>query len=124
MANPVSTLNQTLLASAAHGAGITRGADLNLSAKFEAQLQVAVQFGGTITADPTINAYRYVEALGTNKDDIAVYSFSIARAAGTTKRASFALPTGLWRVEIVNNDGANALTATAILYASVDSVSF
>ena len=124
MANPVSTLNQTLLAAAAQGAGATRGADLGLSTKFEAQLQVEVQFGGTITADPIVNAYRYVEALGTDVDTIAVYSFSIARSAGATKRASFSLPTGLWRIEIVNADGANGLTSTSILYATVDSVSF
>lgn len=124
MANPVSTLNQTLLAAAAQGAGATRSADLNLSAKFEAQLQVEVTFGGTSANDPIINAYRYVEALGTDADTIAAYSFSIPRTTSTTKRASFTLPTGLWKVEIVNADGANALTSTSILYATVDSVSF
>jgi hypothetical protein len=124
MAKPVTTLNLTFLAAASHGAGVTRSSStIDATTKYEEQLQIEIQFGGTITADPVVNAYRAVDQVATPTfDTIPVYSFSIARTASTTKRASFTLPTGVWKVDIVNADGSNALTSSSIKAASVDDV--
>jgi len=119
-----ATLNLTLLAAASHGAGVTRtSVTLDLTPKYAARCQVEIQFGGTITADPTVNIYAAVDQVATPTfDTIPAFTFSIPRTISTTKRASVEIPWGIWKVEIVNNDGTNALTSSSVKAATLDSV--
>lgn len=123
MPAPSTTLNQVVIAAGAHAAGASRTGDLNLLDKWQATVQVEIQFGGAMNADPTVNVYAAVDSATTPTFDTEpVLAFEVPRAANATRRLSVRLPTGLWRLEIKNNDGANALVSSRALAAVVTQV--
>lgn len=125
MPAPVTTLNQTAIAAGSHAAAATREGDINITTKFEAEVQVEIQFPATINNDPEVRALRAIDSTSTPTFDTLetpVLAFTIARVASATRRKSFVLPTGMWRIQIENKDGTNALTSSSAKYSTIDSV--
>lgn len=113
MAAPSTTLNQEVIGDGAGGQTTIAGGgsdtgQLNLTDDYEAAVQVEVAFGGTVADGVTINAYRAVDSTSSPTFDTEPqFSFTIPETASTTKRDSFVLPTGMWQIEVVNDDGSN-----------------
>jgi hypothetical protein len=126
MAAPVSTTSNAqgnLLASATIAASATRNFNLDVSAKFEAEVQLGVTFGTVAaTAGLQVQAFRRVGS-GPQNDTNPALQFTIPAVASTTAYQSFALPTGRWNVVLTNLDATNAVTATTATSDTVDAVS-
>jgi hypothetical protein len=128
MASPSMTFGCTALSvigsMAASGCAIT--AVIDLSTKIEGQFQVAVTFGTVAaTSGLKIEALRAVDQVASSTFDcrIAANTFFIPSTTSTSKRGSFALPTGVWALLTTNTDATNAVTNVSILYATVDGIS-
>ncbi len=122
MAAPTNTSNQTLHTSASLAASGTANDNLDIRTKFEARVQYSAAFGTVAATNGLqIDVFRYVDG-GTNADTIAVMSFTIPGTTSTTKRQSFALPTGHYNVKITNLDATNAINPVIGLYETTDAI--
>jgi hypothetical protein len=110
------------LASQSLGASSTVTYNLDLSAKFEGQVQVKSAGGSAVAATNgcQIDVYRGFGA-GPTYDSISIMTLVISNAVNTTKYQSFALPTGKYQVKLTNLDATNAITVESTL-STVDSV--
>lgn len=123
MAAPVMTFDQTLLGSQSLGGGASVTADLDISDKFEAQIQVKNQGGSTVSSTNglEIAVFRNVSDKATPRwDTEPVTMIVIPTTSNTEKEQSFVLPTGHYRLRLRNLDTANAITVDA-RYATIDS---
>lgn len=120
MASPNVTNNQTLMTAGATTA--QQNGVLDLRTKISARVQVEVQFPATTTNGVEVRAMASVtDAAGTNPDTIPVIAFRIDQIASTTRRRSFVLPTGVWRIEVQPLDATNGLAAMNVKYSTIDS---
>lgn len=127
MAAPSSTLNQEIIGDGSGGvttlaaSGSTTG-NLDITAKYEAQFQIRVDFGGSAANSVTVNLYRAVDSTSSPTfDSEPAMSFDISESTSTTKRDTTIASTGMWQVELVNNDGSNSVDVL-VLAATVDSI--
>lgn len=122
MAAPTVTSNQTLHTSASLGAGATANDNLDIRTKFEARVQYSCTFGTVAATNGVqIDIGRYVDG-GTNLDTIFVMSYTVPGTTSTTKRISFALPTGHYNIKITNLDATNAVNPVVGIYETTDTV--
>jgi hypothetical protein len=107
--------------SIAQAGNVTRHTDYDARSRYVLQVSVAVAFGGTITADPIIRVLRSLDG-GTNYDtnDTPYMALSVPRLVSVTRRLSFDLPPGQYRIQVVNADGTNSITTTVRL-STIDS---
>jgi hypothetical protein len=108
----------------ASGSAIT--AAIDLSTKIEGQFQTWVTFGTVAaTSGLKIEALRAVDQVASARFDsvVAANTFFIPSTTSTSKRGSFALPTGVWELLVTNTDATNAVTNVSIVYATVDGIS-
>jgi hypothetical protein len=104
----------------AGGASISYVVDL--STKFEGQIQLKNTGGATVgtTNGLQIQAFRSFGA-GPTYDTSPVTAFTIPTTAGLATYKSFALPTGKYQISLTNLDAANAITVESTL-STLDSV--
>jgi hypothetical protein len=125
MASPSMTLTHTagnLLASATIAAGGNTTFDVDYSAKFEGQVQIAVTFGTVAaTSGLQIDVFRRIGS-GPAVDTEAISTLTIPSTASTTKDKSFALPTGRYRVKLTNLDATNSVTSVSATDDTIDGV--
>lgn len=107
----VSTPVAAWVASIMTGTGVNQSssitATINITAGWEAVVQVQCQFSN-VSADPVINVFPSLDG-GAAYDTTAMTSFSIARIASGTGRASIRLPTGQYALQLLNS-GPNSAT--------------
>jgi hypothetical protein len=110
------------LASQSLAASGTVTYNLDLSNKFEGQIQVKDTGGGTVAATNgcQIDVYRGFGA-GPTYDTTSMMTIVITTVVSTAKYASFSLPTGKYQVKLTNLDATNAITVESTL-STVDSV--
>ena len=125
MASPSMTRNAAgnALASQALALSASVTFNLDLSAKFEGQVQIAVTFGTVAaTAGLQIQVFRQI-GTGPVTDTVGIgVGFTIAATASTTQDASFSLPTGKYQVKLTNLDATNGLTGVSATMDTVDAV--
>lgn len=122
--SPIGTFNAVgnQLASATIAASGTRTVDLDLSGKFEGQVQVSVAFGTVAaTSGLQLDFFRQV-AGGTVNDTIATLTYTIPSTASTTKVYTVPLPWGKWHILETNLDATNSLTVNTVSSDTLDSV--
>ena len=126
MASPVSTITNAtgnLLSSQSLGASGTVTFDLDLSAKFEAEVQIGVLPGASVstTNGVQVDCYRKIGTSALIDTDAAI-SFQIPSLVASTQRyKSLSLPTSRWRIKLTNLDAANVVTVECT-DDSVDSI--
>ena len=124
MAAPSMTLTNaagSLLASTSVAASGNATFNVDLSAKFEGQIQVGVTFGTiAATAGLQIDAFRRIGS-GPAVDTNAVTTFVIPAVAGA-RLQSCALPIGRYQIKLTNLDATNGLTLVSANNDTVDSV--
>jgi hypothetical protein len=86
-------------------------------------LTAAVTYGGAITAAPSVNVYTSPDGVSWDTDPFA--TFSPSYAASTTRRKTILLDgaagaVAAIAVQVVNNDGADALGAVLVTEQEVD----
>jgi hypothetical protein len=122
---PVSTFNAQagLLASGSLAASGTSTTALDISTKFEAQIQVKNTGGGSVagTNGLQVDVFRRFGA-GPTDDTISILTFIITTTASTTKYQSFTLPTGKYDIKLTNLDASNAITVE-MTSTTVDTIS-
>lgn len=113
-----------LLASATIAASANNATtNLDLSAKFEGQIQFVGAFGTVAaTAGIQVDCYRRIGS-GPVNDTISAVSFVIAAVASTTVKQSFVLPTGRWNIKLTNLDATNSVTTVTLTDDTVDAIS-
>lgn len=126
MASPSMTTSNAagnLLASTTIAASGTNSAtNLDLSAKFEGQIQLSATFGTVAaTAGVQVDVFRRIGS-GPAVDTVATTSFVLAATVSTTKLVSFALPTGRYNIKLTNLDATNSVTAVTLTDDTIDSV--
>ena len=125
MASPSMTFGAqaAALASGSIAASGSTSFSLDLSTKFEGQIQIKNTGGGSVagTNGLQVDVYRRFGA-GPTDDTIPMLTFVIPTTASTTKYQSFALGTGKYTVKLTNLDASNAVTAESTL-STVDGVS-
>lgn len=126
MASPSMTLTNAagnLLASTSISASASTSFNVDLSAKFEGQIQIGVTFGTVAaTAGLQVQAFRRIGS-GPANDTNAVTTFFIPAVASTSSLQSFALPTGRYSIKLTNLDASNGLTAVTATDDTIDAVS-
>lgn len=125
MAAPSMTFNQTLLASQSLAGNASVNANLDISAKFEAQVQVKNTGGGTVSSTNglEITVWRNVSDVSAPRwDTEPILQFVIPTTANTEKEQSFVLSTGHYRIRFRNLDATNGIAVDG-RYATVDAVS-
>jgi hypothetical protein len=125
MAAPSMTINAAgnVLASASIAASGTTTANVDVSSKFEVQIQVQTTFGTVAaTSGIQIDVFRRI-GTGPVVDTVPIQTMTITSTASTTKDLSLALPTGKYQVKLTNLDATNGVTATSITGDTVDGVS-
>jgi hypothetical protein len=126
MASPSMTTGNSagnLLTSTTIAASASTTFNVDLSAKFEGQVQVGVTFGTVAaTAGLQVQVFRRVGS-GPAVDTAAVTQFVIAAVASTTSLQSFALPTGRYQVKLTNLDATNSVTSVSATDDTIDAVS-
>lgn len=109
---PSTTVNTqaNLLASGSLAASGTTTADLDLTGKFGADVQVK-DTGGTVagTNGVQVDVFRLFGGTPT-ADTLAVLTFVIPTTTSTATYKSFHLETGKYRIKLTNLDASNAVT--------------
>jgi len=96
--------------------------NVDVSAKFEAQIQLSATFGTVAaTAGLQVTVYRRIGS-GPAVDTNAVTQFVVPAVASTTSLQSFALPTGRYQVSLKDLDTTNDVTSVTATDDTVDSV--
>lgn len=114
MASPTMTTGNTagnLLASGtiANSASVTF--DVDYSAKIEGQIQLSATFGSVNPISGLqVDLYRRIGS-GPAIDTESISTLFLTATASTTKRMSFPVPTGRYRVKLTNLDSTNSLTS-------------
>lgn len=117
-----NTLGNALSATTiAPGAGPTFNVDL--SAKFEGQIQVAVTFGTVAaTSGLQIQVFRRIGSTPVT-DTIGIgVGFTIAGTTSSTQGGSFALPTGRYTIKLTNLDATNSVTSVSATMDTIDAI--
>lgn len=126
MASPSMTTSNVagnLLASATIAAsGTNSTTNLDLSAKFEAQVQFSGAFGTVAgTAGIQVDCYRRIGS-GPAVDTVPAATFLVVAVASTTVKQSFVLQTGRWNIKLTNLDATNSVTVCTLTDDTLDSV--
>jgi hypothetical protein len=110
---PSTTVNTqaNLLASGSLAASGTTTADLDLTGKFGADVQVKDTGGGTVAATNgvQVDVFRLFGA-GPTADTLAVLTFVIPTTTSTATYKSLHLETGKYRIKLTTLDASNAVT--------------
>lgn len=124
---PAPSMNKaagTLQASTSIGAGASLTFSVDASSVFEAQVQIAVTFGGSVsgTAGVQIDVYPGVGS-GPTYDTVSSYEVVIAAVASTSKTMTVKLSTGMYRIMLTNLDGSNSVSGVSAIWSSISSIS-
>jgi hypothetical protein len=111
------------LASAGMALSATRNFDLDVSAAFEAQLQIGCTFGTVAgTAGLQVQVFPKVGSTPVNDTIAGPGSFTITAVGSTAEAQSIRLGTGKYHIVLTNLDATNALTLTYATYDLVSSI--
>jgi hypothetical protein len=125
MAAPTMTFNTAGngLASSSLAASGTSSFNIDLSTKFEGQLEYECTFG-TIAATAGLQATIFAGygATPTYPTTNPNFTYVLPAVAGLQKSPKIFLPTGKWRITLTNLDATNGLTTVAATYDTVDTI--
>lgn len=107
VSTPVSTWVSSIMAGTAVNQSSSLTVTVNITAGWEVQLPVRVQFSN-VSADPVISIYPSMDG-GANYDVTAMTSFSVGRVSTGAGQASIRLSTGQYAVQLLNS-GPNTAT--------------
>lgn len=126
MAAPGMTFNTAgnALASQSLAASGTVTFNIDVSTKFEGQLEVEANFGTiAATAGLKVEVFPGYGATPTYSTTNPNFPYTLPAVAGLQRAPKIFLPTGKWQVKLTNLDATNGLTAVQVTNDTVDSVS-
>ena len=101
VSTPVSTWVASIMAGTAVNQSSSLTATVSITAGWEIQIPVAVQFSN-VSADPVVSIYPSMDG-GTNYDTTAMTSFSVGRISTGKGQASIRLSTGQYAIQLLNS---------------------
>jgi len=112
------------LASSSVAAGANTSFNLDLSAKFEGQLEFECTFG-TIGSPAGLQAQIFAGygSTPTYPTTNPNFTYVLVAVSGLQKSPKIFLPTGKWHVVLTNLDTSNGLTTVAATLDTVDTIS-
>lgn len=125
MAAPSMTFNAAGNALASQSLALNASVtfNLDLSAKFEGQLEVEANFGTiAATAGLRINIFPGIGSTPTYSTTNPNFTYTLPAVAGLQRSPKIFLPTGKYQVQLTNLDATNGLTTVAATNDTVDAV--
>lgn len=107
VSTPVAAWTASIMAGTAVNQSSSLTATINITAHWEIQVPVAVQFSN-VSADPVVIVYPSMDG-GANYDTTPMTSFAIGRVSSGKGQASIRLATGQYALQLLNS-GPNTAT--------------
>lgn len=119
VSTPVIAWTASIMVGTAVNQSSSLTATVAITAGFELQLPVAVQFSN-VSADPVISVYPSMDG-GASYDTTPMTSFSVGRIATAKGQASIRLSTGQYAIQLLNS-GPNTATMMVLTAAVVTAI--
>ena len=119
VSTPVVAWVASIMAGTAVNQSSSLTATVNITAGWEVQIPVAVQFSN-VSADPVISIYPSMDG-GATYDTTALASFAIGRISSGNGRSSIRLPTGQYALQLLNS-GPNTATFQVLTQAIITAI--